>query len=120
LNIALPGGKNATFLICSSEVRLHHPNFLAFYHRGDYESALSSAIAFGMPDFFWGPLERAAALAQLGMSKAARTELRRAVRLNPQLSEEPRRFLSSYIPNKEVLEHVLGGLEKAGLSELKR
>ncbi len=99
---------------------LHHPNFLAFYHRGDYESALSAAIAFGMPDFFWGPLERAAALAQLGMMKAARSELERAVRLNPQLPEEPRRFLSSYILNKETLELVLEGLEKAGLSEMKR
>ncbi|MGI9199735.1 MAG: hypothetical protein ACR2QL_01650 [Woeseiaceae bacterium] len=94
---------------------LHHPNFLSYYHRGDYENALSSAIAFGMPEFFWGPLERAAALAQLGLIHAARTELDHVNRLNPKFAEEPRRFLRSFIPNENVLEHVLDGLKKAGL-----
>lgn len=96
---------------------LHHPNFLSYYHRGDYENALSAAIAFGMPEFFWGPLERSAALAQLGLIHAARNEFDHVIRLNSKFPEEPRRFLRSFIPKEDVLEHVLDGLKKAGLKK---
>ena len=59
-----------------------------------------------------------AALGQLGLEKAARTELKRMCGLNPQFGDNPARFLSSYIPRRHVMEHVLEGLEKAGLSKI--
>jgi hypothetical protein len=94
---------------------MHHPRFLASYEAGDYEGALGEAIAFGMPRFFWGPLERAAALAQLGLRDAAEREIRRAAALNHRLARDPALYLKFYIPNSDTLEHVREGLEKAGL-----
>ena len=88
------------------------------YECGEYEDALSAAIAFGMPGFFWGPLERAAALGQLGLEKAARSEIKRVCDLNPRFSEDPTRFLSCYFPREHVMQHVLEGLEKAGLTSV--
>lgn len=97
---------------------IQHARFMVSYECGEYETALSAAMDFGMPGFFWGPLERTAALGQLGLEKAARTELKRMCGLNPQFGDNPARFLSSYIPRRHVMEHVLEGLEKAGLSKI--
>lgn len=97
---------------------MHHPRFLASYQAGDYEGALAEAIAFGMPQFFWGPLERAAALAQLGLRDAAKREIRRAAALNPHLARNPTLYLKFYIPHPDTLEHVCEGLEKAGLHRM--
>lgn len=94
---------------------MHHPQFLSSYQRGDYEGALGEAIAFGMPQFFWGPLERATALAQLGLRGAAEREIRRAAALNPHLVQDPALYLKFYIPDADTREHVHEGLEKAGL-----
>ena len=94
---------------------IHHPRFLSFYQHGDYESALNSAISFAMPGFFWGHLERAAALAQLGLGKAASREMQHVVETNPRFKKNPKFFLSRYIPHSDTAEHVLEGLQKAGL-----
>ncbi len=94
---------------------INHPRFLACCRKSDYEAALSAAIRFGMPDFFWGPLERAAALGQLGLRRAAHAEVSRVVQLNPRFARDPARFLTRYIPSSDVSQHVREGLEKAGL-----
>ena len=97
---------------------IQHARFMVSYECGEYEDALSAAIAFGMPGFFWGPLERAAALGQLGLEKAAQRELNHMCSLNPQFSNDPARFMSCYLPRTHVMEHVLEGLEKAGLQKM--
>ena len=38
--------------------------------------------------------------------------------LNHQFPKNPERFLSSYVPNCSLVEHIKEGLEKAGLSKL--
>lgn len=94
---------------------MNHSAFLARYDGGDYESALAAAIAFGMPNFFWGPLERAAALAQLELTRAAEIEVQRLMHLNPAFASNARWYLGQYIPQEDALEHVFDGLAKAGL-----
>ena len=109
-----------TFELSPSESSDHsgwrnHAMFLAMYHKGDYEKALEVALNMGLPQFFWGPLERAAALAQLGILDAAKQQLSRALALNPHFAKDPRWPLSQHIPHEDVLEHLLEGLRKAGL-----
>lgn len=96
---------------------MNHPRFLMAYHCGKYEEALNAAIDFAMPHFFWGPLERAASLGQLGLRDAAKHELRRLIALNPNFTDDPRRHLRFHIGHQDCLEHVLEGLEKACLRE---
>lgn len=94
---------------------MHLPRFLAYYESGEYEDALGAAISFGMPGVFWGPLLRAAALAQLGLVKAAGSELERLNNLNPLFTDNPIWYLQTYVPQLHVAEHMQEGLELAGL-----
>jgi hypothetical protein len=94
---------------------MNHARFLASYHAGEYEAALSAAIDFGMPHFFWGAIDNTAALAQLGLLKAARRQLTRLLDLNPHLVENPSWHLGHHIKHEDTLEHVLDGLRRAGL-----
>lgn len=97
---------------------IHHAPFLEAYNLGDYEAALTSAIAFGMPDFFWGNLDRAASLSQLGLYTAAKIELRSAVEKCPALLTAPDPILATYVQRDEHRQHVIEGLEKAGLRSI--
>ncbi|MES0827963.1 hypothetical protein [Ruegeria sp. SCP11] len=94
---------------------MNHNLFVAAYRRGDYETALVHAVQFGMPLFFWSSIERAAAMAQLGLMSASKLELQRLTELNPLFARNPTKYLSSYIPYQDDILHVLEGLEKAGL-----
>lgn len=96
----------------------HHAPFLDFYRQGSYAQALREASQLRMPQFLWDPLDRAAALAQLGRDDEASCALRDAVELRPLLARDPRRYLDCFILQDDLLEHVLDGLHKAGLSEL--
>ncbi len=97
---------------------IHHAPFLLAYTDGDYERALSSAMAFGMPHFFWSGIDRTAALGQLGLKEAARRELERTINQCPWLLYDTDRILSAYMPRDDVRASVREGLEKAGLSSL--
>ncbi len=92
-----------------------HPVFLRSYRQGLYEDALLHGLATGMPNFFWAALERAAALARLGLDIAAGAQVDVLQRLNPAFANQPRRFLRSFIPYQDTLEQVFEGLAKAGL-----
>lgn len=94
---------------------MNHARFLASYQAREYEAALSAAIDFGMPHFFWGAIDKTAALAQLGLRDAARRQLTRLLDLNPHLVENPRWHLGHHIKHRDTLEHVLEGLARAGL-----
>jgi hypothetical protein len=94
---------------------MNHARFLVSYHAGQYQAALSAAIDFGMPHFFWGAIDRTAALAQLGLLDAARAQLTRLIELNPHFADNPRWHLRHHIKREDTLEHVLEGLGRAGL-----
>ena len=94
---------------------MHLARYLATYRKADYEAALDAAIAFGLPNFFWGPALRAAALAQLGLQDAAKRQLSLAIACNPQFVTNPRWHFGHHIKHTDMLEHVLEGLGKAGL-----
>ena len=94
---------------------LHHAPFLHHYRRQEYEAALACSLKFSQPDLFWDPIDRAAALGQLGRTTEANPVVDELLALQPKFADAPRRFLSCFIFQDELVEHVLEGLVKAGL-----
>ncbi len=94
----------------------HHAFFLDHYRRQDYTTARVEAERFNSPGFFWDPLDKAAALGQLGEISLAQEQVRQIVELNPDFVRNPKRYLSCYIFTDELVNHVFDGLLKAGLS----
>jgi adenylate cyclase len=95
---------------------LHHAFFLDHYQRRNYIAAMAEAEQFDAPGFFWDPLDKAAALGQLGEIDRAQEQVRQLVELNPDFVHKPRRYLSCFIFTDELVSHVLDGLLEAGLS----
>ena len=93
----------------------HHAPFLNHYRRREYEAALKSSLKFSMPDLFWDPIDRAAALGQLGRASEAKKAVGQILNIQPKFADDPRRFLSCFIFTDDLVDHVLEGLDKAGL-----
>ncbi len=125
IELAYPNVADATFSAPAEHTLadlpgwLHFPYFLGHYRRREYESALSEAILMAMPQYYLALVSRAAALAQLGLMQAAHSELKSAVALTPRLLRQPKRLLKDFITRDDDLEHVIDGLQRAGLRQLK-
>ncbi len=88
--------------------------FTKAYGQGKYAEALEVAIRIDMPDYFYAPAARAAALGQLGRRDAAQKELRELLALRPDFATEARREYAKWY-DPELVERMLDGLRKAGL-----
>jgi adenylate cyclase len=94
---------------------LHHVMFLDEYRNGNYDAAYQASLRFNMPMLFWDPLERAAALGQLGRTTESEKAIGELLALRPDFTDHPRRYLECFILQDELVEHVADGLKKAGL-----
>jgi len=94
----------------------HLAGFMDRYRRGEFEAALQEAHMMNSPTLFIDPLLRAAALGQLGRVDTGRQAIRELIGLNPDFPADQRRYLNWLIPSDELVDHLLGGLDKAGLS----
>ncbi|MGA2457709.1 MAG: hypothetical protein ABSF85_09085, partial [Terriglobales bacterium] len=90
------------------------PLFHKAYRHGDYRAAVSVGLKFNIPDFFATHLFLAAAYAQLGERDAAGKELRDLLRVRPGIAVWVREGLRRY-HDRELVEHYIDGLRKAGL-----
>lgn len=94
-----------------------HAYFLYHYEHERYEEALAHAKQFNMPDLLWDPIERAAALGQLGRLDDGRNAIQELLALYPDFFQDPRRYLNCYIIRDDLVDEVLNGLEKIGYSD---
>jgi len=90
------------------------PLFHKAYRNGDYHGAVSVGLKFNIPGFFATHLFMAAAYAQLGERHAAGKELRDLLRVRPGIAVWAREGLRRY-HDRELVEHYIEGLRKAGL-----
>jgi adenylate cyclase len=95
---------------------LHHVTFLNEYRQGNYDAAYQASLKFNMPAVLWDPLERAAALGQLGRTTESRKAIGELLALRPDFADHPRRYLECFILQDQLVEHVIDGLRKGGLS----
>jgi TolB-like protein len=98
----------------------HHPGWYWFahyfnaYRKGDYPGALSIALKFNMPGYFYSHALTAAVYGQLGLHEQAQEALQELLALRPDFAMTARKeFEKSYHP--ELVAHLMDGLCKAGL-----
>lgn len=96
---------------------LHHAPFLNYYRQGMYKDALNEAVKMNVPMLVWDPIERAAALGQLGRTDAAHMAIKEIMSVRPDFVDDPRRYLNCFIMQDELVDHVIEGLVMAGLPE---
>jgi TolB-like protein/Tfp pilus assembly protein PilF len=103
------------------ELNPHHPGWYRFsiainkYRQGDYDGALDVALKINMPSYYFTHAALAASYGQLGQKEAASTATRELLALKPDFAEKAREEWGKWFGEGELLEHMLEGLEKAGL-----
>jgi adenylate cyclase len=103
------------------ELNPHYPGwfriapYLFFYHQSKYMEALQEAQQVQMPQFFWDPLLRAAALGQLGREREAAQAVAELLRLKQDFSTNGPFLIGCYVKFKDLADAFLDGLRLAGL-----
>jgi adenylate cyclase len=103
------------------ELNPHYPGWFCmapyfyFYHQGRYSEALQKAQQFQMPQFFWDPLLRAAALGQLGRDQEAAKALTELLAVKPDFPSQARFLIGCFVKSPYLVEGLLEGLRLAGL-----
>ncbi len=104
------------------ELNPHYPGwfhmapFFSLYLQKLYEQAYQEAQQFHMPQLFWDPLLRAAALGRLGREPEAAQVVAELLRLRPDFSTAGRFLLSCYVKSDYLADAMLDGLRQAGLT----
>jgi serine/threonine protein kinase/Tfp pilus assembly protein PilF len=99
----------------------HHPSWYWLplacnaYRKGDYAGALDTALKINLPGYFYAHLTRAAAYGQLGQLDAAQKSLNEMLALRPDMATAAREELAKWW-EPDLVEHIIDGLRKAGLS----
>jgi TolB-like protein/cytochrome c-type biogenesis protein CcmH/NrfG len=105
------------------ELNRHHPGWyhnVAFHHhyrKREYEAALLAAKRINMPEFHWMHLMTAASCGMLGRLEEARTAIESLRKYTPMFLdlEKVREDIGMWDPDKDEVERLLQGLQKAGL-----
>jgi TolB-like protein/Tfp pilus assembly protein PilF len=103
------------------ELNPHHPGWYRFsiainkYRTGDYDGALDVALKINMPSYYFTHAALAAAYGQLGRQEAASSAVRELLALKSDFAEAAREEWGKWFGEGDLLEHMLEGLEKAGL-----
>jgi TolB-like protein/Flp pilus assembly protein TadD len=101
----------------------HHPGWyhLAVWHhqyrKGEYEAALQTAKKINMPEFHWAQLVTAAACGMLGRREEAHAAIELLRKYNPTFLDfdNVRDDIEKWTADKDIVEQLLLGLQKAGL-----
>ena len=93
----------------------HMAPFFYFFLQEQCEEAYQEAMAFQMPQLFWDPLLRAAALGRLGRKKEGARALAELLRLRPDFPTAGPFLISCYTKFPYLIDGLLDGLRLAGL-----
>ena len=93
----------------------HGATTVYYYRQYEYELAYKEAIQYDVPGLFWGPLLRAACLGQLQRFDEAEQHIAHLLKLKPDFKKKVRMLIKRYVKEDAVVEHIIKGLQKAGL-----
>jgi adenylate cyclase len=105
----------------SIELNPHYPGwfhmapFFYFFLQERCEEAYQEALAFQMPQFFWDPLLRAAALGRLDRKAAGAQALAELLRLKPDFPTTGRFLIGCFARFPSLIDGLLDGLQRVGL-----
>ena len=92
-----------------------HAFWLAHLHRGEFEEAYQAALQYRDPTFFLRAMMRACCLGHLGRLEEAKLEVAELLATKPDFPSRGRTLIGRHVKFPDLLESVVGGLEKAGL-----
>jgi tetratricopeptide (TPR) repeat protein len=95
---------------------VYYALWLNLFRQENYEEALRQTQNFRSTGSFWAPLARAATLGQLGNVAEGKIEADKLLNLNPHIPVRGRDLITNYIKSPEIVERVIAGLRKVGLS----
>ena len=104
------------------ELNANHAGWMHFaplwnhFHKGEYEQALECANRVDVPGLFWPFLVVASACGHLGRRAEAEAAVRDLLALDPEFAAHARSNIESWHFASGLLEPLLDGLRKAGLS----
>jgi adenylate cyclase len=122
--LALYGEWERGLAILEEAIALN-PHYPGWFHvaplfrqvlQGRYAEAYQEALALRLPQLFWDPLLRAALLGRLGRRPEAARALAELLRLRPDFAAAGRFLISCYVKSDGLLDALLVGLRRAGLS----
>jgi adenylate cyclase len=93
----------------------HMAPYFNFFRQDRYAEAYQEALAFQMPQLFWDPLLRAAALGRLGREQKAAQVAGELLQLRPDFSTHGRFLVSCYVKFDSLADAIMDGLRRAGL-----
>ena len=93
----------------------HMAPFFYYHLQERCEEAYQEALAFQMPQLFWDPLLRAAALGRLGREPEGTRALAELLHLRPDFPANGRFLISCYAKFSYLVDGLLAGLRLAGL-----
>lgn len=96
----------------------HNTSFHYHYRKGEYEPALQAAKKINSPDYNWMYVATAAASGMLGRQQEAAAAIVSLRRCAPQFLDlgKIRKVIEKWDPEKDEVERLMVGLQKAGLS----
>jgi tetratricopeptide (TPR) repeat protein len=94
----------------------HGATILYYYRLREYDTALAECDKYDVPALFWPPMLRIAVLGQLERQDQARQYVEQLYRLKPDFSEKARYLISRYVKEADLVDHVIDGLMKAGIT----
>lgn len=89
--------------------------FLHFYRQRMYPEALHRAQVFNMPQLFWDPALRLAALGKMGLIDDARPVIAELLRLKPDFPIRGRHLCGFFVKESDLVDEFFDGLNRAGL-----
>ncbi len=94
---------------------LHHAFMLDHIERGEYDKAVSQAVAFNHHQYFWSHIDKAAAYGLIGEIKKASEHYQILIELLPAFIDNPLEFLRIFVCMESLQEKMMEGLTAAGL-----
>jgi len=122
LLIACSGDWEKGCAVTESAMQLnpHFPGWYRFtsifnaYRQKDYRGTVEGTLRVNIPGYFWTLVMSAAAYGQLGETTAAQYSLRELLKSKPDFALTARDELGRWF-DRELVEHLVDGLGKAGL-----
>ncbi len=114
--------RGAAIVRRAMELNVNHAGWMHFaplwehFHEGEYEQALERANRVDVPGLFWPFLVVASACGHLGRRAEAESAVRDLLALDPEFAAHARSNVGSWHFASGLMEPILEGLRKAGLS----
>ncbi len=114
--------RGAAIVRRAMELNANHAGWMHFaplwehFHKGEYEQALERANRVDVPGLFWPYLVMASACGHLGRRTEGEAAVRDLLALDPEFAAHARSNVGTWHFASGLMEPILEGLQKAGLS----